>query len=159
MTLEEARRLKAGALALFMVGNMTLTGCTSSSAFAFKTGKDNVAVAYEGSYVNSQCLRDCVVAEVYNELLDEKQLYIVKEMENSDREIYYVDLLSPTGPVFYQVNDKNNFIKFIKSTPVLDFIEALGIGKMRYSHEDMVAILEQIKDVYEYTDLDVLTLG
>lgn len=151
MKQDNIQRLKTGALALFMVGNMTLTGCTSQTGFMFKTGKDNAAVAYKDSYVNSQCLSTCVVAEVYNELLDEKQLYIVRELENNDREIYYYDLLDPTGVVFYQNNDKNNFLKLVKTTPVIDYIEALGLGKMKYSYEDMTNILEEIKAVYEYS--------
>ena len=159
MTKEDTQRLKAGALAIIMAGSMTLTGCTSQTGFMYKTGKDNTAVAYKDSYINQICLNSCVVAEVYNELLDEKQLYIVREVENNDKEIYYYDLLDPTGVVFYQNNDKNNFLKLIKSTPVIDYIEALGLGKMKYSYEDMINILEQIKTVYEYTDVDVLSLG
>lgn len=151
MKQENIQRFKTGALALFMVGNMTLTGCTSQTGFMYKTGEDNAAVAYEGSYINQICLSTCVVAEVYNELLDEKQLYIVREQENNDREIYYYDLLDPTGVVFYQNNDKNNFLKLVKTTPVIDYIEALGLGKMKYSYEDMINILEEIKAVYEYS--------
>ena len=88
MTKETSLRLKTGTLALFMASNMLLTGCTSQTGFMFKTGKDNAAVAYKGSYINQICLNSCVVAEIYNELLDEKQLYIVRELENNDREIY-----------------------------------------------------------------------
>lgn len=134
-----------------MVGNMALTGCTSNTGFMFKSDKQNNAVAYSDSYVNSQCLSNCVVAEVYNELLDEKQLYIVTAFQNQDGLIYYYDLLDPNGVVFYQDNDKNNFIKLIKTTPVLDYIEALALGKMKYSYEDMINILEEIKAVYEYS--------
>ena len=151
MTKETSLRLKTGTLALFMASNMLLTGCTSQTGFMFKTGKDNAAVAYKGSYINQICLNSCVVAEIYNELLDEKQLYIVRELENNDREIYYYDLLDPTGVVFYQNNDKNNFLKLVKTTPVIDYIEALGLGKMKYSYEDMINILEEIKAVYEYS--------
>ena len=151
MKQDNIQRFKTGALALFMVGNMTLTGCTSQTGFMYKSDKQNNAVAYSDSYVNSQCLSNCVVAEVYNELLDEKQLYIVTAFQNQDGLIYYCDLLDPNGVVFYQDNDKNNFIKLIKTTPVLDYIEALALGKMKYSYEDMTNILEEIKAVYEYS--------
>ena len=158
MTKETSLRLKTGTLALFMASNMLLTGCTSQTGFMFKTGKDNAAVAYKGSYINQICLNSCVVAEIYNELLDEKQLYIVRELENNDREIYYYDLLDPTGVVFYQNNDKNNFLKLVKTTPVIDYIEALGLGKMKYSYEDMVNILAEIEAMYKYSDTNVLKL-
>lgn len=70
MKQDNIQRFKTGALALFMVGNMALTGCTSQTGFMYKTGKDNAAVAYKDSYINQVCLSTCVVAEVYNELLD-----------------------------------------------------------------------------------------
>lgn len=151
MKQDNIQRFKTGALALFMVGNMALTGCTSNTGFMFKSDNQNNAVAYSDSYINAECLSGCVVAEVYNGLLGEKQLYIVRELENSDKVVYYCDLLHPNGVVFYQDNDKNNFIKLIKTTPVLDYIEALALGKMRYSHKDMTEILEEIKAVYEYS--------
>ena len=159
MTKEEAQRWKAGALALMMVGNFALTGCSSNHGFSYKRGTNNVAEAYSDSYINSECLKNCVVAEIYNDLLDEKQLYIVKKVQNNEGTIYYYDLLNPTGVVFYEDNENNTFVKLIKTTPVLDYIKALGIGKMRYSHKDMVDILNQIEEVYEYTEIDVLTLG
>ena len=83
---------------------------------------------------------------------------IEDEQENNDREIYYYDLLDPTGVVFYQNNDKNNFLKLVKTTPVIDYIEALGLGKMKYSYEDMLNILAEIEAIYEYSDTNVLKL-
>ena len=67
-------------------------------------------------------------------------------------------MLDPTGVVFYQNNDKNNFLKLVKTTPVIDYIEALGLGKMKYSYEDMVNILAEIEAMYEYSDTNVLKL-
>ena len=51
MKQDNIQRFKTGALALFMVGNMALTGCTSQTGFMYKTGKDNAAVAYKDSYI------------------------------------------------------------------------------------------------------------
>lgn len=157
MTKEEAQRLKAGALALFMAGSMTLTGCTSKTGFEYTTGEDNKAVAVYNSYINTECLKKCVVAEVYNVLLDEKQLYIVRELETSEGIVFYSDLLNPTSTIFYEDNENNNFLKLVKTTPVLDYVNALGLSQMKYSHDDMVKILEEILAVYEFSDELVLT--
>ena len=152
MTKEKAQRLKASALAMLMAGSMTLTGCTSSTGFQYRTGKDNKAVAYVDSYINTECINNCVVAEVYNELLGEKQLYIAKEYKNSDGTLFYSDLLYPTSTLFYEDNNMNNFLKLVKTTPLVDYINALGLSQMKYSYEDIVKILEEIIKVYEYSD-------
>ena len=149
---DELKRLKAGALAFMMAGSMTLSGCTSNIGFNYKTGEDNRAVAYDGSFINNECIDDCVVAEVYNELLNEKQLYIVKEYKNSDNILFYSDLLCPSSTLFYENNDMNNFLKLVKSTPLVDYINALGLSQMKYSYDDMVRIFDSIKNVYQYSN-------
>lgn len=151
---DELTRIKAGLLAGVLT--LSLSGCTSNTGFEFTTGEDNKAVAVYNSYINTECLNHCVVAEVYNELLDEKQIYIVRELESSQKVVFYSDLLNPISTIFYEDNEKNNFLKLIKTTPVLDYINALGLSQMKYSHDDMVGILEEIKAVYEFdTNLEL----
>ena len=152
MKSEELKRIKAGALAFVIAGSMGLSGCTSSSGFQYTGDENNKAVAVYNSYINGECLKKCFVAEVYNHLLGERQLYIVRQNKNSYDEIYYSDLLSPTGTLFYQDNDNNNFFEFIKTTPVVDFINALGLSQVKYSHDDMTNILNEISAVYEFSD-------
>lgn len=149
---DELKRLKAGALAFMMAGSMTLSGCASNIGFNYSTGEDNKAIANEFSYINNECIDNCVVAEVYNELLNEKQLYIVREYENADKTLFYSDLLYPSSTLFYEDNDMNNFLKLVKTTPLIDYINALGLSQLKYSHEDMVKIFDSIKNVYEYSD-------
>lgn len=151
---DELTRIKAGVLAGVMA--LSLSGCTSNTGFDFAAGEDNKAVAVYNSYISTECLKHCVVAEVYNELLDEKQIYIVRELESSQNVVFYSDLLNPISTIFYQDNEKNNFLKLVKTTPVLDYINALGLTQMKYSHDDMLRILEEIKAVYEFdTNLEL----
>lgn len=151
---DELTRIKAGVLAGVMA--LSLSGCTSNAGFDFTTGEDNKAVAVYNSYINTECLKKCVVAEVYNELLNEKQIYIVRELESNQDIVFYSDLLNPISTIFYQDNEKNNFLKLVKTTPVLDYINALGLSQLKYSHDDMLRILEEIKAVYEFdTNLEL----
>ena len=125
-------RYKAGIAALFMAGNLCLTGCTSETGFAFDYDKNNKAVASQLWYINNQCIKKCEVVEIYNELTEKQELYIARRVEPAKDEVYYSDLFRPGGKTFYENNELNNFMKVIKTTPLIDYINALNLNQGRY---------------------------
>ena len=53
---------------------------------------------------------------------------------------------------FSSNNEVNNFIKIKQLIALEDYINALGLTQYKYSYDDMVNILNKIKEVHQYTD-------
>ena len=146
---DELKRIKAGLLAGVMC--LSLSGCTSSNGFDFVEGENRSVAVEKNSYVNSNFIRKCYVAEVYNILKEEKELYIVTQ-HSFDEYKGYNDIFTPYSIMFRDDNDRNEFFEFRKLIPLADYINALGLVQYSYSYEDLANILETIKSVHEYED-------
>ena len=168
MKKEELIRYRAGLAALLVSSTMLLSGC-ANNGFDFKRGKDNSYVALADSFINNKCIDKCYVVEAYNKITEETELFIaIKESKYTDKKIkedghgywaqryYYLDLMNNNNKLFYQDNSRNNFLEFVKETPLYDYMIALDLIKARYSYEDMQRILEEIKAVYEFEDVKEL---
>jgi hypothetical protein len=149
MKSEELKRLKAGALAVML--SMSLTACASSHGFNFTSTRNRNLTVSRNSVVNNEFIGKCYVAEVYNKLKEENELYIVTAtaLENCKG---YNDVLTPYSVMFSDNNDLNEFVVFKKVIPLIDYINALGLTKHSYSYADMNNLLDTIKSVHEFED-------
>ena len=149
MKSDELKRMKSGALALMM--SFSLAGCSSSNGFEFTKGENRSIVAGHYSSVNNTFINKCYVAEVYNKLKEENELYIVTEssLENCKA---YNDVFTPYSLVFSDDNNMNEFFVFKKIIPLVDYINALGLTQYDYTYDDLKGILDNIKEVYVFED-------
>ena len=108
--INEFKRLKAGVLALMM--SVSLTGCASSNGFEFVKGENRSIEASCYSSVNNTFINKCYVAEVYNKLKDENELYIVTESSFENCKAYN-DVFTPYSIMFSDDNKMNEFLKFL----------------------------------------------
>lgn len=153
----ELIRLKAGLLAAVM--SISMTGCSNNlNGFIYTEGENNKYIAASDTYLMNNFLDTCYVAEIYNELTGETELRIVKNTkEYFDRKldeiiIKYNDILTPNSVLFTSNNDLNNFIKLKQLIALEDYMNALGLTQYKYSYDDMINILNKIKEVHQYTD-------
>lgn len=146
---DELKRLKAGALAVML--SVSLTGCVSSSGFNFTGSRNRSLTVSSHSAVNSVFIGKCYVAEVYNKLKEENELYIVTETALDDCKGYN-DVLTPYSLMFSDNNDLNEFFVFKRAIPLIDYINALGLTKHSYTYNDIKNILDTIKSVHEFED-------
>lgn len=142
-------RYKAGLAALMIASGMTLSGC-GSKGFQYTT-KDSKYVVVDGSTIGNDCIKDCYVVEAYNSLTEETEIFIARTSNFLDY-YYYCDLMNHNNKLFYKDNDRNNFIKFVKETPLYDYMIALDLLQANYSYEDMQRIYEEIKSVYTFEE-------
>lgn len=149
MRSEELKRLKAGALAVMM--SFSLTGCASSNGFEFVKGENRSIEASHYSSVNNTFINKCYVAEVYNKLKGENELYIVTESSYEDCKAYN-DVFTPYSLIFSDNNGINEFFEFKKVIPLVDYVNALGLTQYSYTYEDLKVILDNIKDVHVFED-------
>ena len=156
-------RYKAGLAALMIASGMTLSGC-GSSGFEY-TMEDSKYVVVDGSTIGNDCIKDCYVVEAYNSLTEEAEIFIARRSwnglysrpkDNESNEIvldyYYCDFMNNNNKLFYKDNDHNNFLKFVKETPLYDYMVALDLLQAKYSYEDMQRIYEEIKSVYTFEE-------
>lgn len=156
-------RYKAGLAALMIASGMTLGGC-ASEGFQY-TMKDSKYVVADGSVIGNACIKECYVVEAYNSLTEEAEIFIArrswnglysKQKDSESNEIvsdyYYYDFMNHDNKLFYRANSRNNFIKFVKETPLYDYMIALDLLQARYSYEDMQKIYEEIKSVYTFEE-------
>lgn len=159
-------RYKAGLAALMIASGMTLSGCSSKGkGFEYEI-KDNKYVVVDGSTIGNDCIKDCYVVEAYNSLTEETEIFIARRSwedlysrpkDNESNEIvsdyYYYDLMNNNNKkLFYRDNSRNNFLEFIKETPLYDYMVALDLLQAKYSYEDMQRIYEEIKSVYTFEE-------
>lgn len=147
--INEFKRLKAGVLALMM--SVSLTGCASSNGFEFVKGESRSIEASRYSSVNNTFINKCYVAEVYNKLKDENELYIVTESSFENCKAYN-DVFTPYSIMFSDDNKMNEFFVFKRVIPLTDYVNALGLIKYDYSYEDLKGILDNIKGVHVFED-------
>ena len=147
--INEFKRLKAGVLALMM--SISLTGCASSNGFEFVKGENRSIEASYYSSVNNTFINKCYVAEVYNKLKDENELYIVTESSFENCKAYN-DVFTPYSIMFSDDNKMNEFFVFKRVIPLIDYVNALGLIKYDYSYEDLKGILDNIKEVHVFED-------
>lgn len=151
---DELIRIKAGLLAGVMC--LTLSGCASSNGFSFTVNRNrDISVTYN-STVNNTFIGKCYVAEVYNELKECNELYIVSAHKIEDY-IEYNNVLTPYSAMFTDDNERNNFFVFKRVIPLVDYVNALGLVKNSYSSSDLQNILIAISEVHEYDDSLELT--
>ena len=148
-------RYKAGLAALMIASGMTLGGC-ASEGFQY-TMKDSKYVVADGSAIGNACIKECYVVEAYNSLTEESEIFIARTSNFLDYYYYYYyyyycDLMNNDNKLFYKDNDHNNFFKFVKETPLYDYMIALDLLQANYSYEDMQRILEEIKSVYTFEE-------
>lgn len=149
MNKEDLKRLKAGLMA--GVVSLSLSGCIASDyGFNYNSNKENEVIADASVDLSNRCLQTSVVAEVYNQLTGEVEIMLAKKLKDEDEKVYYSDLLQPYRVMFYEDNELNNFLILNKTTPLVDFINALDLYKYEYSYDDMVEIYNRIKEVYPF---------
>jgi hypothetical protein len=146
---DELKRLKAGALAVMM--SFSLTGCASSYGFNYIEGDNRSYVASEDSRVNNTFIKSCYVVEVYNKLRGCNEIYIAREESYVDYKGYN-DIFTPHSIIFTNDNVHNNFFEFKKATPLVDYINALGLVQYEYNYEDLGNIYAIIRDIYVFDD-------
>lgn len=153
----ELIRLKAGLLAAVM--SISMTGCSNNlNGFIYTEGENNKYIAASDTYLMNNFLDTCYVAEIYNELTNETELHIVKKIREyydsdvDENVVEYNDILTPLSVYFLSNNEVNNFIKIKQLIALEDYINALGLTQYKYSYDDMVNILNKIKEVHQYTD-------
>lgn len=141
-------RYKAGLAALMIASGMTLGGC-ASKGFEYTT-KDSKYVVVDGSTIGNDCIKECYVVEAYNSLTEEAGIFIARK--RNFQGYYYCDLMNNDNYLFRQDNSYNNFLEFVKETPLYNYMIALDLLQANYSYEDMQRILEEIKSVYTFEE-------
>ncbi|MCI6627675.1 MAG: hypothetical protein MSH29_05230 [Tenericutes bacterium] len=141
-------RYKAGLAALMIASGMTLGGC-ARRGFEYTT-KDSKYVVADGSTIGNDCINDCYVVEAYNSLTEETEIFIARK--RNFQGYYYCDLMNHNNYLFRQDNIYNNFLEFVKETPLYNYMIALDLLQANYSYEDMQKIYEEIKSVYTFEE-------
>ena len=153
MKKEELIKYKVGIATLLIAGSMFLGDRASNSGFKFVRGEDNNYIASSNSFISNNCINNCYVIEVYNELTEENEMYIAKKCYTDARvgvyDPYYYDLLS-NNKLVYEFKEKNTFFELINETPLYNYMAALDLLKERYSYEDMQKVYSEIASVYEF---------
>ena len=102
----------------------------------------------EDSYIFYSWLQLYSVLEVYNNITQENEIYIVRKDSAS-----YIDIF--TNMRLY-VNNDNSIFEYVRETYLEDYIITFGIGQTQYSYEDMKNVYEVIKENYVFENEDVL---
>lgn len=123
----------------FTLSTTTLTGC---KAYGFDYKKNSEGIHYATGSVDDKFIKDCYYIEIYNEMLDTYENYIVVK-QNVYNKINYFDIF--TLDTLYIEND--NKYSNIKITNIISIDEYLSLNnnkKNEYSVEFMEKLFEQI---------------
>lgn len=153
-------RNKQRITALTLLTTLLLGGCgeAGKDAFVIIENKDNQLVAQDNSYIDDFYINRYYVLEVYNNITNQNEIYIARE-EHSNRHTYYYDVF--TNIYMFNELDTNNEndnigLKYIRKTPLKDFILTYNLGESEYTYEDMQNIYEVIKENYQFENDDTL---
>ena len=141
--------------ALTLVLTMLMSGCggKDNSKFELVENDNNELVATDDSYISSEYIDDYYVAEMYNEITKENEIFIAKSRGIMAIDAYF-DVF--TNLKIWEVGRTNTVLKYVKDTMLSDYIVALGLGQAKYSYDDMKNIYEVIKENYVYESNDSL---
>lgn len=132
-------------LSLMLAMLMFLNGC--SDRFRLTENKNSELVAVDDSYIDNSYIVNYVVLEVYNKILGENEIFIVKTIGVVDDVYYCSDVFTNLD---IAVGDNSSMFEYVKETSLSDYIILYGLGQKRYSYDDMKNIYEVIKENYVF---------
>ena len=141
------RRRKQEITALVLASTLLLNGCVNNS-FEVIENENSELTASDDSYIYYGWIQLYYVLEVYNNITQENEIYIVRK-DNAG----YIDVF--TNMRLYLDADDSIF-NYVKETHLEDYIISFGLGQTRYSYDDMKNVYEVIKENYLFENEDVL---
>ena len=146
--------------ALTLLTTLLLGGCGEAGKDKFQIieNESNQLVAEDNSYIDDYYINRYYVLEVYNNITKQNEVYIARE-EHTNRHTYYYDVFTNIY-MFNELdinNEKDNIgLKYIKKTPLRNFILTYNLGESEYTYEDMQTIYEIIKENYKFENDETL---
>ena len=140
------KRRKQKITALTLAATLLLSGC--NNYFETIENDNGELVATDDSYIHYSWLQLYYVLEVYNNVTQENEIYIVRKDAAG-----YIDVF--TNMRLY-LNTDNSIFNYVKETHLEDFIISFGLGQIQYSYDDMKNVYEVIKENYIFENEDVL---
>ena len=128
--MDNNKKLKLRITALTLASTLILNGCGVNNKFKITENENNEIVSLAGSYISKNYINDYYVLELFNNLTNEKELFIARKKGTNINRKYY-DVF--TNFKIYEEYDelKEDFLfKFIKDSELTYYIVAL-LGTIR----------------------------
>ena len=141
------KRRKQRITALALASTLLLNGCVNSS-FEVIENENGELTASDDSYIYYGWIQLYYVIEVYNNVTQENEIYIVRKDNVGCIDVF-------TNMRLYLDTDDSIF-NYVKETHLEDYIISLGLGQSQYSYDDMKNVYEVIKENYVFENDDTL---
>ena len=141
------RRRKQEITALALAATLLLNGCVNNS-FEVIENENSELTASDDSYIYYGWIQLYYLLEVYNNITQENEIYIVRKDGAG-----YIDVF--TNMRLYLDADESIF-NYVKETHLEDYIISFELGQTQYSYDDMKNVYEVIKKNYIFGNEDVL---
>lgn len=130
-----------------------MVGCSkknSSDKFDTYKNKKEQIVAYSDSYIGYEYLNNYYVIEVFNNITNNKELYIVSKQELNDNTHNYVykNIFDNHMVTYSNGYCKDYYLELISEVSLLHYIDKYSMIKDEYSYKDIERLYNMIKEEY-----------